>query len=51
MAQKVAQYPTVSVVAVAAAVIVLYSLWGATLLNAQRETAVSGSPAQQLAAK
>lgn len=41
MAQKAARYPAVSVVALAAAVIALYSLWGASLLRAQREAPYS----------
>ncbi len=51
MAQKVAQYPAISVIALAATVIVLYSLWGASLMRAQQDVAASGSPLQQLAAK
>jgi hypothetical protein len=38
-------------VALAAAAILLYSLWGASLMQAQKEAVASGNPAQQLAVK
>jgi hypothetical protein len=51
MSEKVIEHKnTVGVVAFAAAVIVLYSLWGATLLSAQRDAAyASNNPQTQLA--
>lgn len=50
MVHKVAQYPTVSIVALAAMAIVLYSLWGAAMLRAQHEAAYSvNNPQTQLA--
>lgn len=51
MSEKVIEHKnTVGVVALAAAVIVLYSLWGASLLAAQRDAAYSNNnPQMQLA--
>ncbi len=40
-----------SAVALAAAVIVLYSWWGATLMHAQQESRAQGTPQEQLAVK
>ena len=39
----------ISAVALAAAVILAYSLWGASILSAQRAAQAGGTPAQQLA--
>jgi hypothetical protein len=41
----------VGAVALATAFILLYSLWGASLMHAQKEAAASGNPQQQLAVK
>ena len=52
MSAKVIEHQgTLSAVALAAAVIVLYSLWGASLLSAQREAAYSAANTQAQVAR
>jgi hypothetical protein len=51
MVRVIEHQNTLGVVALAAVVIVLYSLWGASLLNAQRQSPYSAANSQAQVAR